>query len=153
MMHGVVDVLTLPRGTIDVNTNNGQKPLVGIARATLNFGLNDGEYARFVTYYWITTVEDAFYAAHSTHHLLNSNAVVHHASIQELQSLTFLSGVAISKNRDIRVGKIPDDPKAVNDILEVFKRLTLITPEIYKDPAKNGGYTSDGSSQTERVKQ
>lgn len=153
MMHGVVDVLTLPRGVIDVNTNNGQQPLVGIARATLHFGLNDGEYAKYVSYYWITVMDGAFYAAHSTHHLLNSNAVAHHASIQELQSLTFLSGVAITKQRDIRVGKIPDDPKAVNDILEVFKRMTLITPEIYKDPAKHGGYSADTTGQTEWVKQ
>ena len=153
MLHGVVDVLTLPRGTIDVNTTNGQQPLVGIARATLHFGLNDGEYAKFVTYYWITVMDGTFYAAHSTFHLLNSNAVAHHASIQELQSLTFLSGVAITKQRDIRVGTIPNDPSAVNDILEVFKRLTLITPEIYKDPAKHGGYASDGSGQKEWVKQ
>lgn len=153
MMHGVVDVLTLPRGVIEVNTNNGQQPLVGIARATLNFGLNDGEYARFVTYYWITTVEDAFYAAHATNHLLNSNAANNHTSIQEIQSLAFLSGVAITKKRDIRVGTIPDDPKAVNDILEVYKRLTLITPEIYKDPIKHGGYTPSSTSQTQWVKQ
>ena len=152
MMHGVVDVLTLPRGVIDVNTTQGQQPLVGIARATLHFGLNDGEYAKFVTYYWITVMEDAFYAAHATNHLLNSTAANNHASIQELQSLTFLSGVAITKQRDIRVGTIPNDPSAVNDILEVFKRMTLITPEIYKDPAKHGGYSADTTGKTEWVK-
>lgn len=152
MLHGVLDILTLPRGVIEVNTQFGQQPLAGIARSTLHFGLNDGEYGRFVSYYWITVMDGAFYAAHSTFHLLNSNAVAHHASIQELQSLTFLSGVAITKQRDIRVGKIPDDPKAVNDILEVFKRLTLITPEIYKDPAKHGGYSADTIGQTEWVK-
>lgn len=142
MMAGTLDILTVPRSVIEVKTNNGQQPLVGIARSVLHFGLNDGEYARFVTYYWITVLNDAFYVLHSTNHLLNSNAATHHAAIQELESLTFLSGVAISKGRDIKVGKIPDDPKVVNDILEVFKRLTLITPEIYKDPAKNGGYSS-----------
>lgn len=153
MLHGVVDVLTLPRGTIDVNTTSGQQPLVGIARATLHFGLNDGEYAKFVTYYWITVMDGTFYAAHSTNHLLNSNAVAHHASIQELQSLSFLSGVAAAERRGIGVGTIPNDLNAVNDILEVFKRLTLITPEIYKDPAKYGGYDADTTCQAVWAKQ